>query len=400
MQNIDMLFEMNKGTGNRNIRLHRNILEVKITAKDNLFTGKQIRQIINIINDAHKKYGKLKYSIYFYLGNVKFIDKLTYVLFECICYYLIEQYGHPVQVFMNVNKNIGTDGIYSSPLKLLNGTKIGSVRQYPEVFHFDIYGYHFRRVINGNGKEETNYLGDLYEQIDRFLKVFSMDEECRNEVGHVITELVGNVNEHTQAECLIDIDVAPYYKRYKNKAKGELEDNNYYYGINIAIVNFSNKLLGEDILKNIVKTETKEYNDRYKSVVKAYEYHKSQFSSQYTEEDFGNITTFQTKISGRKDKFGTGGTGLTVLIHSLEKKSTKHRCYVISGKRSVNFFADMLEYNQNGWIGFNTKKDYLHNIPDEKVVTECLIYMPGTAYNLNFVMKGEMVNDSENFIEL
>lgn len=397
MQNIELLFERNKIASNINVFLKKNILTIEITGDNYTFTGVEIKRIIDIINNAHKKYGNLKYSIYFFLGHVAFIDKLTYVFFECICYCLIKQYGHPVQVFMDVEKDIGTDGIVSSPLKLLNGTKIDSIRKYPDAFHFDIYGFHFRRIINGNGKEETNYLGDLYEEIDRFLKVFRIDDECRSEVGHVIAELVGNVAEHAQTECLVDIDVAPDYKRYINY---ELADNNYYYGINIAIVNFSDKLLGDDILENVVKPKSFEYNDRYKSVIMAYEYHKSRFSSEYTEEDFCNITTFQTKISGRRDKFGTGGTGLPVLIHSLEEKSTKNRCYVISGKRAVNFYEDLLEYNQNGWIGFNSKKDYLNNVPDPDVVTECLIYMPGTAYNFNFVMKGEMIDDSGNFIEV
>jgi len=397
MQNLDLLFEMNKDAGTMNVVLQKNILEIVITAEDNLFTGVQISQIINIINAAHKKYGKLKYSIYFHLGNVKFIDKLTYVFFECICFYLIKYGGHPVQVFMNVEKDIGTTGIISSPLKLLNRTKKVSIMKYLEVFHFDIYGYHFRRIIDGNGKEETNYLGDLYEQIDRFLKAFEIDDECRSEVGHVIVELVGNVTEHAETECLVDIDVAPDYKKYVDY---RVVDDNYYYGINIAIINFSKKLLGEDILKNIIRSNHNGYNDRYKNVLDAYEYHRTRFSSEYTEDDFGNITTFQTKISGRRDKFGTGGTGLPVLIHSLEEKSQKNRCYVISGKRAVNFYEHLLEYNCNGWLGFNTKKDYLRSIPDKDVVTECLIYMPGTAYNFNFVMKGEKIDDCGNLIKV
>lgn len=395
MQNIELLFQMNESNSTTNVALQKNVLEIEVTAKNNLFTGVQIKQIINIVNAAHKKYGKLKYSIYFYLGNVKFIDKLTYVFFECICYYLIKQCGHPVQVFMNVENDIGTDGIVSSPLKLLNRTKIDSIKKYKKAFHFDIYGYHFRRIIDGEGKEETNYLGDLYEQIDRFLKIFEIDDECRSEVGHVIVELVGNVNEHAKTECLVDIDVSPDCKRYNNS---KLVDNNYYYGINIAIINFSEKLLGEDIINNIVKSDEGGYNERYKTVLDAYEYHKSRFSSEYTEEDFGNITTFQTKISGRREKFGTGGTGLPVLIHSLEEKSQKNRCYVISGKRAVNFYEDLLEYNCNGWLGFNTEKDFLCNVPDKEVIGECLIYMPGTAYNFNFIMKGKEID--ENFIEV
>ena len=82
---------------------------------------------------------------------------------------------------------------------------------------------------------------------------------------------------------------------------------------------------------------------------------------------------------------------MTYFIKSLEEKSVKHRCYVISGTRCINFYEDMIEYDGGGWIGFNPENDYFNSIPGEDVVTECLIYMPGTAYNFNFIMKGEPV---------
>ena len=42
--------------------------------------------------------------------------------------------------------------------------------------------------------------------------------------------------------------------------------------------------------------------------------------------------------------------------------------------------------------GFNQENDYISKIPSEidennLVISESLMYMPGTAYNLNFVMK-------------
>lgn len=390
MKNIDSLFEMNRNMHQLPyVKLNKNVLDVEITAEDNFFTGIQIGQIISIINAAHNKYGRLKYSIHFHLGNVKFIDKLTYVFLECICYYLIAYYGHPVQIFMNVNKDIGTDGIYSSPLLLLNCTKMEKIRMYPEKFKFDIYEYHFRRLINGVGKETTNYLGELYVEIDSFLKRFSIDDDCRDEVGHVTTELVGNAGEHALTNCLVDIDVAPNYKKYEGN---KLVDDSYYYGINIAVINFSTKLLGDDINTNIIQNiNGQRINDRYDYVLSAYSNHSKKFSEQYTKEDFCNITAFQKKISGRPEKATTGGTGLTFLIKSLEEKSEKHRCYVISGNRCVNFFDKLIEYDEDGWISFNSENDYLKNIPDDEVVTDCLIYMPGTAYNFNFIMKGEPI---------
>ena len=76
----------------------------------------------------------------------------------------------------------------------------------------------------------------------------------------------------------------------------------------------------------------------------------------------------------------------------MEERSDAYRCYVVSGKRAVNFYKELLEYNDDKWIGFNQENDYISKIPSEidennLVISESLMYMPGTAYNLNFVMK-------------
>lgn len=89
---------------------------------------------------------------------------------------------------------------------------------------------------------------------------------------------------------------------------------------------------------------------------------------------------------------------MTKPIKSLEERSDTYRCYVISGNRAVNFYKEMLEYNENKWIGFNKEKDYISTIPGnnskgQEVITNSLIFMPGTAYNLNFVMRGAKLNE-------
>ena len=385
MNNIELLFEENSEIQYNKMQIKGHTLLVNIFPKDGLFTGREIKNILHAINYIHSKYGKTKFTIQFRFGEVSYIDKLTYVFLECICYYLIAICKHPVQVFFKPKTDIRTIGINSSPLLLLNGTKLSSIKKFPRQFEFDIYGCHFRKLIRYS-EAVSNYLGDLYEQIDRFLKLFGIDNECRDQVGLVITELVGNACEHALSDCLVDIDVAPDFKKCDSKLC--VEEKTYYYGINIAIINFSQKLLGDDIKKNIVKAKNVP-SGRYLDVTSAYTYHKEKFGDAYNEDDFCNITTFQSKISGRKEKFATGGTGLPVLIKSLEDRSNTYRCYVISGDRCVNFYHDILEYDDNGWIGFNNDNNYATNIPRHNVTDGCFIYMPGTAYNFNFVMKGE-----------
>ncbi len=396
MKDIELLFRNNGSIGKNQIKLDGTVLNIYFKLENNLFSGIEINYLIKIINAFHKKYGNLKIRINIHIGKVIFIDKLAYVFFECVCYYLIEKYGHPVQIYMQEKRDIYTHGIISSPLILLNDTKQKSILKFPKHFRFDLYGYHFRKLVKCEKAEETNYLGELDEQIDRFLKPFGIDKTCRNEIALVIIELVGNACEHARSDCLLDIDIAPDYRKVKNNK--EIDDN-YYYGINIAVINFSSKKIGSDIYSNVLQKSDEEMPERYGKVIEAYNNHLQMFNQDYKSEDFCNMTAFQKKISGRKEKFKTGGTGLPTLIKSLEDKSDTYRCYMISGDRCINFYSDLLEYDEDGFIGFNEEKDYINKIPKKGVVTDCLIHMPGTAFNLNFVMKGVQVV-MENRIEL
>lgn len=422
MENIELLFQKNIKNG-LNIKLDAGRLIIRVRSSDrdssfnNImkqamaimgskeskkidsvmerrpFSGIEINKIIGIINCAHEKYRNLKFSVILDLDKTVFIDKLTYVFLECICYILIVKYRHPVHISMREIKDIGTSGITSSPLLLLNTNKRENMLKFVEKFKFDIFHNHFRRVISGKDKENTNFLGELYKEIDTFLNAFGVENECRDKIGLVVTELVGNACEHAKSECLIDIDVAPDYQKYK---KDELVDNNSYYGINITIVNFSEKLLGDDIKTNILNKNVENFDDRYKQIFEAYSIHSKNFDELYSDEDFRNITVFQNRISGRGENQATGGTGLTNLIHSLEERSDMYRCYVISGKKSLNFYKELLIYNKDGWIGFNEKNDYINCLPKEGVIGESFIYMPGTAYNLNFVMQGEKLDEKQD----
>lgn len=387
MKNINLLLDSNKKSTSK-IKLKKGIAIIKIN--DSFISGKTLKSIAEKINAIHEQYRKVKIPITFFFEKFEFIDKLTFVIFECICYDLIRNYGHYIQIQMKeINCDIYTAGIESSPLLLLNKTLPKSVKKYPQKFKKDFYGRHFRRVLTGEN-EETNYLGNLYSEIDTFLKPFNIEEKSRDKVANVITELVGNGCEHGYGDCLIDIDVAPNYEKVTNS----VSDGQSYHGINIVVVNFSDRLLGDGILENILKQHRNSLNERYKTVIEAYENHKKFFSESYTEEDFCNITTFQHKISGRADEDLTGGTGLTKLIQSLEERSEAYRCYVVSGNRAVNFYKEFLEYDENKWIGFNKYKNYISKYPSNdnptrEVISEALMYLPGTAYNLNFVMKIE-----------
>ena len=53
--------------------------------------------------------------------EIKFEEKLMFILLECVCKYLISE-GHPVSLNMKIHPEINTHGFESSPLKLLESS--------------------------------------------------------------------------------------------------------------------------------------------------------------------------------------------------------------------------------------------------------------------------------------
>ncbi len=344
---------------------------------NNLFDGTTIQDILFFINNLHNKYNRLNVPISFELGEITFKDKLTYIFLEIICFILIKNYRHKVYVNFKVNKIIVTNGISSSPLLLLGSGRKEHIEKFIKKYEFDIYHHHYRRVLTPEDMKNEK-LSIIMDDSVYFLNFFDIDSQCIDEISEVIIELIGNVSEHTFSNCLIDIDIAPNYTKQ--------DEEGTFYGINLVIVNFSECLFNSLIKERFSPKSSFDY-ERYKKVKVAYTIHKDYFGDNYTEDDFFNIVAFQHKISGNINKNITGGTGLTKLICSLEKRSDAHNCYLISGERALWFLHELLEYNQDNWIGFNKEKDFLHHPPDSDVVNYDMIFMPGTAYNLNFVMK-------------
>lgn len=61
--------------------------------------------------------------------------------------------------------------------------------------------------------------------IDSFLKMFSVAKQYRDAITEVIIELAGNALEHTDTDCLIDLDVTTPYN--KKKQRGFLRYKHY-----------------------------------------------------------------------------------------------------------------------------------------------------------------------------
>lgn len=378
MTGEELLFQKNNIPGPK----HFDIKNGGIYYKNNayIFNGDKIKEIIGFIRSAHIKYNAIGIPIILDLGNIVFEDKLTYIILECICNFAMSKLGRKIIISCSVKKSIWTEGIQSSVLPILSTGKPGSFEKFQNKFMHEIYERHYRRIVLADEWRDKYLNSKIMEQIDWFLKNLLVDKEYRDAMAEVISELVGNVHDHTTGDCLIDIDVTTDYN--KENADGK------YYGLNLVVINFSDNLFGQEIKKKIEDGDIQ--NERYEIVKCALQNHKILFDGHsYTEEDFYNITAFQHKISGRKN-YTNGGTGLTKLIYSLEERSDTHKCYMISGNRSVIFRQELLNYSSDKWIGFNEINDYLNNKPDDGVIAESYIYIPGTAYNLNFAIRKEV----------
>lgn len=377
----NLLLEYNQGRSRIKIVLKNKCIIYR--SYITVFDGNVIRDILYFINNLHRKYRNINIPISFEFGTISFRDKLTYIIFESICYLLIKKYKHIVYVRFDATYDILTEGIHSSPLLLLTNKekkkeKI-NMQKFLSTYVSEIFKNHYRRVLCAD-EMKGEKLCIIMDEISYFLNYFNVIEQCIDEITEVIIELIGNVSEHTNSNCIIDIDVSTSY--IKRNEEGN------FYGINLNVLNFSHNLLG-DLIKDRILNSPNLDIDRYAIVKNAYDFHKNYFSNLYTENDFFNIASFQHKISGNILKDSTGGTGLTKLICSLEKMSDAHHCYLITGGRTLWFHHQLLEYNDDNWIGFNHEKDFVNHLPEINVVCDNTIYLPGSGYNLNFVMKGK-----------
>lgn len=347
--------------------------------KSSLFGFAEISKLLNYLQNIKSRHKLFLFPIIIDLGNIIFADKLSYVLMECILYNLIVKENCRVTIYYQSEKRINTQGIDVSCMQYANSAK----DEFLKKFSFDVYKKHFRRIIKIEELTPES-ISHITQDIESFLKANDIDDKCSDDISVVIGELVDNAIEHSKTDCLIDIDVTdlPWVA----------PDGTEVFGVNIVVLNFSDVLIYENLMKkiNLLTKCEEDLPERYKSVVEAKKFHSQKWNTNYEEKDFFAITAFQFKISGREDDGCTGGRGLTELIKVLEMRADNSHCYVLSGNKVVRFIKEYLVEDSERWVGFNESCDYLTEIPDSMCIAKSNFYMPGTAYNLNFVLKKEV----------
>lgn len=316
--------------------------------------GLEISKILSEIGNVIKTYGKSCKVINITLGDFKFKDKLTYIIFECIVYSLMIDYRLVVNLYyIRLKYELSTCGLSSSLFRYMHDCSYSS-KEYEKKFYKMFDRNHFRKIYKSDIPEDSLELCILMSEIKSFLKYFSLNKLSINDIAGVVTELIDNAREHSLSDCLIDIDVSDVLIKE--------DDVNKYHCVNIAVVNFSDICIGDKIRK---KFENKNYDDshRYNMVQWAYRNHLDYFNDRYCLDDFYNIVAFQDSISGRSYETDSGGTGLTGLIEILEQNAEDHYCYMLSGDKGIDFNLNYLGYNDEKWIGFNKTKDFINDVP-------------------------------------
>ena len=340
------------------------------------FGGTQMKNLLGKVAYIMKRYGKSCKKLVIRFDVLHPEDKLSYILLECTICILMKIYYEDVSIHVSrVEHTIQTEG-FSRSLLLDWIRKVISKNDFYRKFENRINTNTFRRIIEPNNSMAISV---FMTDIKTFLKYFYLDREDGAKVAKIVSELADNACEHARSRCLIDIDVSNYYYR-------EDDSSGSYYSVNICVLNFSDICLGDKI-KEKMKNKKYRHSERYKKLWNAYEKHTPYFDEKYTEDCFFMLAAFQNRISGRIDETETGGKGLPELIQELESKAENHNCYVMSGRRVIMFHPDYLEYDADGWIGFNRSNNFLCDPPDKSVIWDSDTFINGTAYNLTLIYR-------------
>lgn len=385
MKNSFYLLEKNKNNLIKQPQIIMDACYIKINSEIDF---SNLTTILNQLAIAIKTQ-KVK-TIIIVANEMKFDDKLIYILFECTIYSLITKYKK--RIYMQCDESKLSSHIFIAGIKesLIYRMARGEIKsdEFEAEFKKNIIGKnHFRKIISK--ETSSSYFSKLMGDIKSFLcnsfvynkrNNVERDKFYIDEVANVIIELVQNANEHSNSDCLIDIDLSGDWYRPKNKERKFLT-------INLIVLNFSKILLGDTVKKKILNSQNLT-KDRYRKANDIYKYQKEYFGDLFNENIYFDVMTFQNGISGRANTV-TGGTGLPLLLKFLMAESETEYCYMLSGRYGLNLQAKKLEISDE-WVGFNENNNIL-DLPDEEFLIKNKLFLPGCAFNLNLTIEQEAI---------
>lgn len=391
MNNINLLLSLQESRRTSNILLTKKRKKYfQFINRTHVLNDTTIKNIIDFLNSVKNK--PIKLPVLLDIGKVTVADKLSYIVLECLVYEMLKL-GYSITVKLIPDSTIDTKGIKNSPLMFLNEPFINfstdkNDREAKFIKDFNYISRNtvkYRRLIS---PDSNSYLSKLTSDLILFLRnQFEFSDSYRRieyddvmviKLANTIGELVGNAIEHGEGDCLLDIDITHNFTHSKKLGRT-------FGAVNIAVLNFSSTNFGDKVKNKILNTELSK-SERYQKIKVAYDTHQSYFNDKYNEKHFWNLASIQDKISGRPDNYNNGGKGMTDLIKSIQIFTHEDYCYMMSGKEILNFKKELLKQDSEGFIGFN-KNSFLHSIPEMTSLGISKVYLPGVAYNLNFILE-------------
>lgn len=385
MKGIENLFKVELED---KIYLKKDRDKITLKVRGSLFDEKTFLNIFKKIALVKEKFDNERITLILKLGDIIFKDKAVYILLESVLYSICKENKFKLKILVD---DMQVSNIYYSPIRfsLINKYKNSIIKKEDFIRDFlkgELSVFKYRKVINS---DKSLNLSKLLTELNLFFKTYDIDEEFKEQLAEMLVELSGNANEHSLSDCLIDLTINDNVVNKTDMHRCVILD--------IVVLNFSKILLGHGIRDNFkqsnkfsIASRPIDNNTFIRDLKIAFKNHEKKFSSDYTEEDFFNISTFQWRFSGRKDIVEeNGGTGLTKVIEFLLNVSEANDCYVYSGTRAIKFYKELIgkiEYKNRFYVGFNKELDYLNNIPDERVIGKSLFHLNGTLYNLKFVL--------------
>lgn len=365
----------------------------------------QRSHIYKILNIAGWLSDERDCKIEFWTSKVILIqNKLDFSMLEYIIYLFFKKYHMLIRV---VVANVEADwkkreNTYIKKYTYRGFSKLGLGIQTIDDTFFTGYVNHVTEIYDDETEWEQSFFKDgsanrlkficknelmgsslAVSKCDRFFRQVPISNEACGIILRILGELISNATEHGNSECMIDID----YGDTIIESTGEEG-----IAIGIALYNFSKKQLWSDLHKKIFGdgwSDVQNRKERIMNVRRAKQYHKDFFGENgYSENDFKNIMAFQ-RVSGRVMDRKDGGCGLSMLIKELSGLVHKENCYVQSGRHIVRFIGDLLEMNEENYIGFNKSHDFISDIPSLAAIEKSAVYLPGVAYNFVFHFKKE-----------
>lgn len=361
----------------------------RIIIKDEFFGGESVEKIRKYFKYIITKEISACVNVNIRIHSKRINDPSTIVVFETLVYKLLNHSDFNISIeFRKLEKEnisyvfiknslIGSyllEKSYGAVIKLDRNVFIDSFKK-----NVIINGSYYRAYFQ-SGKLNNTSSSKIKSDVKSYLNSLIKDKKVIRQISEVACELVGNVYDHANSECILQVLVSSAVDPINGK---DLKS------VNMSVINFSETMLISHI---------KDYFDEDKftkkqvdiSVRKAFQYHKLHFNEVYTQEHFYIISLFQKNFTTRINSFITGGTGLTRLIESLTDRAYDKYSYVMTGNKVI-FFTEMLKVSDTGFVGFNADNNYFSSLPDPNVISKSDFFLNGTLFNICLLME-EMEN--------